>query len=187
MIGLQVSQLEAEDAIRTLLKYIGEDPHREGLLETPQRVINSFKELYSGYFQDVKDIMKVFEDGAPDEMVILRDISFASQCEHHMIFFSGIAHIAYIPNNKIIGVSKLVRLLEIYSKRLQVQERLTTQVTEALDKYLAPKGSACVIEATHACISCRGVRNQTSKMITSSLTGVFLQPEVRAEFLRLVK
>lgn len=176
-----------EDNIRRILQFLGEDVNREGLKETPARVVRSFAELYSGYKQDPKDVMKFFEDGLTDEMVILRDIEFTSNCEHHMLPFAGRAHIAYIPDKRIIGVSKLVRLLDIYARRLQVQERLCQQVTTTLDEYLKPKGSACVLEAVHMCMSCRGVRKAGSTMITSSLTGVFRSPEVRGEFLRLIK
>jgi GTP cyclohydrolase I len=175
-----------QDAVRRILQYIGEDVNREGLKETPDRVVKSYSELFSGYKQNPADIMKVFEDGACDEMVILKEIEWYSTCEHHLQPFFGKAHIAYIPNGKIIGISKLARLLDIYARRLQVQERLTTQVTKALDKYLEPRGSACVLEAVHFCMVCRGVQKQHSKMITSSLTGVFRQPEVRAEFFNLI-
>jgi GTP cyclohydrolase I len=177
--------------IRALLNYIGEDPSREGLLETPERVIKSYDELFSGYrFTDEKiaETLKVFEDGACDEMVVLKGIEFNSFCEHHMLPFIGIAHVAYVPSGKIVGISKLARLVDIYSKRLQVQERLTTQITAALDKHLMPKGSACVIEAKHQCMSCRGVGKQNSVMVTSSLTGVFKEEgTTRSEFLSLVR
>ncbi len=176
-----------QDNIRRLLQFIGEDVDREGLKETPARVVRSYAELFAGYKQDPKDVMKFFEDGLTDEMVILRDIPMASTCEHHMLPFLGQAHIAYIPDKRIIGVSKLARLLDIYARRLQVQERLCQQVTQALDEHLHPKGSACVIEATHLCLQCRGASKSGAKMVTSSLTGVFRQPEVRGEFLRLIK
>lgn len=183
-----VPQYQVEAAIRTILQYIREDPDREGLKETPARVVRSYGELFAGYRQDPADVFKVFEDGACDEMVVLKGIELTSVCEHHMLPFLGVAHIAYIPNKKIIGISKLARLLDIYARRLQVQERLTVQVTSALDQYLSPLGSACVIEAKHLCMVCRGVQKQHSTMITSSLTGVFRdKPEVRSEFFNLVK
>lgn len=176
------------ESIRNLLRYIGENPDREGLLETPDRVLRSYSELFSGYHQNPASVLKTFEDGACDEMVVLRDIEFWSCCEHHLLPFFGRAHIAYLPNGKIVGLSKLARLLEVYSRRLQVQERLTTQITEALDKHLHPLGSACVIEAKHLCMICRGVQKQQSTMITSSLTGAFREkPEVRGEFFQLVR
>jgi len=176
-----------KEIIREMIRAIGDDPNREGLRETPVRVTKSWKELFAGYGQDPSKIMKVFEDDTCDEMVIVRDISFVSFCEHHILPFLGVAHIAYVPNGRVLGVSKLVRVLEIYAKRLQIQERLTQQVTSALDKHLNPLGSACVIESKHLCMGCRGVRQPKSKMITSSLTGVFEKIEVRQEFLNLIK
>lgn len=176
-----------QENIRRILEYIGEDPTREGLLKTPERVIKSYNELFSGYELDPADIMTTFEETC-DEMVILKDIEFCSMCEHHMLPFIGRAHIGYIPNGEIIGISKLARLVEIYARRLQVQERLTEEITTAMDNYLRPKGSACVIEAQHQCMTCRGVGKQHSKMITSSLTGAFRElPEVRAEFMSMIK
>jgi GTP cyclohydrolase I len=179
---------EAITAVRTLLRYMREDPDREGLVETPDRVLRSYEELFSGYNQELASVFKTFQDGACDEMVVLTGIEFSSTCEHHLLPFAGVAHVGYIPNGKIVGISKLARLLEIYSRRLQVQERLTVQVTKALDDYLQPLGSACVLEAVHSCMACRGVR-KTSTMITSSLTGVFKErgDGARQEFLGLIK
>lgn len=176
-----------DDNIRRILQYIGEDPKREGLLETPSRVSKSYGELFAGYKQKPEDVLKVFEDGACNEMVILRDVEFVSFCEHHMLPFYGVAHLGYLPKGKVVGVSKLARILEIYAKRLQIQERLTQQVTRALDDHLQPLGSACILEAKHFCMVCRGVLKQNSIMITSSLTGEFLKPEVRQEFLNLIR
>jgi len=177
-----------EDNIRRMLQYIGEDPDREGLVDTPKRVVRSYSELFSGYGKDPKDVMKVFEDGACDEVVIVRDAEIYSTCEHHMLPFFGRAHVAYVPNGKVLGVSKIVRLLEIFARRLQIQERLCQQVTSALDEHLQPRGSACVIEAQHFCMTCRGVQKQNSVMITSSLTGVFRDKgEARNEFLTMIK
>lgn len=174
--------------ITRLLEYIGEDPNREGLKETPARVIKSYDKLFGGYKQKPESIMKTFTEGSCDEMVILKDITFHSTCEHHILPFSGIAHIAYIPNGKVIGISKLARLLEIFARRLQIQERIGEQVTNALMKHLKPLGAACILEARHSCMSARGVEQQTSTMVTSSLTGVFIEkPEVRAEFMRLIR
>lgn len=179
---------EGEEAVRLLLKYIGEDPEREGLKETPARVLHSYDQLFSGYKQDPGTLLKTFEDGACDEMVLLKNIEFWSFCEHHMLPFFGKAHIAYVPNGRIVGISKLARLLEAFSRRLQVQERLTTQVTKALDEHLKPLGSACVLEATHTCMTCRGVNKQHSVMMTSSLSGVFREkPEARQEFFHLIR
>jgi GTP cyclohydrolase I len=174
--------------IRRLLQYIGEDSEREGLKETPDRVIRSYATLFGGYKQNPQDVMKVFEDGACDEMVLLKGIEFSSCCEHHMLPFIGKAHIAYIPNGKVIGVSKLARILDIYARRLQIQERIGQQVTQCLMEYLQPKGAACILQAQHLCMTCRGVQKQDSVMVTSSLRGVFLEkPETRAEFLSMVR
>lgn len=186
-IGDIIEIVLRESAVRDILDFIGEDPAREGLIETPSRVVKSWQQLYSGYRyktdEDIAGVLKIFEDGACKEMVVLRSIEFQSMCEHHMLPFVGSAHIGYIPDGRIVGISKLARLLEVYARRLQVQERLTEQITAALDKHLRPKGSACVIEAHHQCMSCRGVMKQNTSMITSSLTGEFLLPAVRSEFL----
>lgn len=178
------------DSIRQILLHIGEDPDREGLRDTPNRIVRSYAELFSGYRQDPSKVLNTtFEDGAAgyDEMVVLRGIEFWSFCEHHFLPFFGTAHIGYIPQQRVVGLSKLARLVEVFARRLQVQERLTTQITQALDEHLKPLGSACVIEAKHLCMVCRGVQKQQSVMVTSSLSGEFLKPEVRAEFLHLVR
>lgn len=183
------SELGAEENVRRLIEYIGDDPQREGLQDTPARVVRSYAELFAGYKKDPLEVVKTFEDGSCDEMVILKNIEFVSCCEHHMLPFAGSAHIAYIPNGKVIGISKLARLLEIYCRRLQIQERLCVQVTDALNKVLAPKGAACVLEAKHLCMTCRGVNKQHSVMVTSSLTGVFREPgnAARGEFLSMIR
>lgn len=175
-------------AIWSLIKQAGDNPQREGLRATPDRMRKSFGELYAGYRQEPALVIKTFKEGTCDEMVVLKDVEFFSMCEHHMLPFFGKAHIAYIPNGRIIGISKLARILEIYSRRLQIQERLCTQITTCLDDHLKPLGSACVLEAKHLCMIARGVQKQNSTMITSSLTGVFRnKPEVRAEFFGLTK
>ncbi len=177
-----------EDSVLRQLQFIGEDPTREGLIETPLRVVRSWKELYSGYSKNPADILKVFEDGACDEMVLLKNIEFYSMCEHHLLPFFGKAHIAYIPNGKVVGISKLARLLEIFSRRMQIQERIGQQVTCALDELLCPLGSACILEAQHFCMTSRGIQKQNSIMVTSSLTGVFRSnASARAEFMGLIK
>ncbi len=174
--------------IEAILRYIGEDPTREGLLDTPMRVVRSWEHLFSGYGQDPAAVLKSFEDGACDEMVILRDCEFYSTCEHHMLPFYGKAHIGYLPNGRVVGVSKLARLLEIYSRRLQIQERIGQQVTDVLMSELKVKGCGCVLEATHLCMTCRGVQKQNSIMVTSSMRGSFLMhPPVRAEFLQMIR
>jgi len=173
--------------IKRILQYIGEDPERDGLKETPQRVIKSYEKLFGGYKRKPSEVIKTFKDSC-NEMVIIKNVEFYSTCEHHMLPFYGKAHIAYIPNGKIIGVSKLIRILEIYSRRLQIQERLCRQVTEALESILKPSGAACILEAQHLCMICRGVEKQNSIMVTSSLTGVFeSELSTRNEFMRLVK
>lgn len=174
--------------VRRLLEYIGEDPDREGLIETPQRVIKSYQKLFGGYNEDPKEYLKVFKDDTCDEMVVVKEIEVYSMCEHHMLPFFGKAHIAYVPDGKVVGVSKLVRILETYARRLQIQERLCQQVTETIDKLLSPKGSACIIQARHFCMTSRGVEKQNSVMVTSSLTGVFQKHRAtRNELLSLIK
>lgn len=177
-----------EDNITRLLQYIGEDPKREGLLDTPKRVVKAFNELYSGYKQDPTKLLTTFGHDGYDEMVVLKDVEFVSSCEHHMLPFIGKATIAYLPDGKVIGISKLARMFEIYCRRLQIQERLCQQVTSALDTHLKPKGSACLISAQHMCMVCRGVKKQNSIMITSSLTGLFKEDaKARSEFLDLAR
>lgn len=178
----------AEDAVVRLIQNIGDDPTREGLIETPSRVIRAYKELFAGYSMDTSKILKSFSDGACDEMVVLRDIEFCSMCEHHMLPFTGVAHIAYIPNKRVVGVSKLARLLEAYTRRLQIQERICQQVTKTLMAELQPLGAACVLVAKHLCMTCRGVNKQHSTMVTSSLEGVFRdRQEARSEFMSIIQ
>jgi GTP cyclohydrolase I len=176
--------------IRTL-EFIGEDPTRPGLLETPKRVQKAYEEMFAGYRvnkDQIRDMLKIFNEEA-DEMILCKGIEFYSTCEHHMLPFIGEAHVAYIPNaNRVVGLSKLPRLVDVYARRLQIQERIARQVTAALDMYVLPKGSACIIEARHLCVQCRGVSKQHSSMVTSSLTGVFREkPEARAELFSLIK
>lgn len=170
-----------------ILEFIGEDPYREGLKETPYRVMKSWEKIFGGYKQCPTDVFKTFTEGACDEMVILKDIEFYSTCEHHMLPFFGKVHIGYIPNGKIIGVSKLARLTEIFARRLQIQERLVEQIAKSIDVHLCPKGVMVVCEAQHFCMTARGVEKQHSKMITSSILGVFRKPEVRQEFMQLLR
>lgn len=174
--------------LKKLLQFIGENPEREGLKDTPKRVIKSYSEIYSGYNVDIASIFTVFEDDTTDQIVLLKNIELYSMCEHHMLPFFGRAHVAYIPDKKIVGISKLARLVDAYAKRLQIQERIGQQVTAALDKYLQPKGSACIIEATHMCMRMRGVEKQNSEMTTSSVTGVFMtDSSAKQELLQLIK
>lgn len=185
-VKVPVEPYIAESYIRQLIKFVGDDPVREGLSGTPGRVIASYKELFSGYGKNVSELIVTFDSDA-DQMIVCKDIEMYSTCEHHMLPFYGVAHIAYIPNGKVIGLSKLPRVLEVFSRRLQIQERIGEEVTNTLMSHLAPKGVGCMIEAKHLCVACRGVQKQHSTMITSSLKGVFLEPGVKQEFLTLVK
>lgn len=183
---------EKRDLVKQMLIAIGEDPSREGLLETPKRVVKAWGEIFAGYKMSPSDVITTFDAEGYNELVLLKNIEFYSMCEHHMLSFTGKAHIGYIPQGKIVGISKLARILDIYAKRLQVQERLGQQVTKALSQLLEPLGAACIIEAQHLCMRCRGVEKQNSVMITSSLTGVFLEDTergraARAELMSLVK
>ena len=180
----------SEDAVKELLRYVGEDPKREGLGETPKRVLAALKFWCSGYGEKPESVLKTFKDGGQnyDEMVFQSSIPFFSLCEHHMIPFFGYVHIAYIPNKRIVGLSKLARLTEIYARRLQVQERLTGQIVEALHKQLHCKGAAVVTQARHLCMESRGVQKVGTVTVCSALRGVFKkEPEVRAEFMALVQ
>ncbi|MDQ2959516.1 MAG: GTP cyclohydrolase I FolE [Candidatus Dormibacteraeota bacterium] len=174
--------------ISSLLRELGEDPAREGLLRTPDRVADSLRFLLSGYTQDVADVVNgaVYAEDYR-EMVLVRDIELYSLCEHHLLPFFGKAHVAYLPKGRIIGLSKLPRIVEVFARRLQVQERLTTQIADALDGALEPYGTAVVIEASHLCMMMRGVEKQNSRTVTSALTGAFQRdPKCRNEFLELV-
>lgn len=176
-----------KDLLKEMIRCIGDDPMREGLLDTPRRVIKSWDELYSGYHQDPKEVLTLFSADGYDQLVLLKDIEIYSMCEHHMLPFFGKAHIAYLPGKKIIGISKLARLIEIYARRLQIQERIGDQVTEALMNYLEAQGAACIIEAKHMCMCSRGVSKQNSIMTTSSMKGIFMTDSTaRNELLQLI-
>lgn len=179
----------ADDIVLRLLQYIGEEPDRGGLKETPKRFLKAWKHFTSGYNIDPSSVMKVFEDGAEsyDEMVLVKSIPVYSQCEHHLVPFFGVAHIAYIPDGKIVGLSKLSRIVDVFARRLQVQERLTNQIAESLNENLAPLGVAVVLECRHLCMESRGISQQGMMTITSSMHGVFKKPETRSEFLDLIK
>jgi GTP cyclohydrolase I len=184
-----LADVNSEELLRELLRRIGEDPHREGLRQTPARIIRSWRELFSGYDQRADDVLATqFHAEQYDEMVLLRDVEFYSTCEHHMLPFFGDAHIAYIPDQKIVGLSKLARLLDVFARRLQVQERLTQQIATELQRVIKPKGVAVMIEGKHQCMSCRGVRKQNGKMTTSCLLGEFRENfATRSEFFSLLK
>jgi len=176
------------ETIRRLLEEIGEDPNREGLAKTPERVAKSFEYLTRGYGQDPKDVINdalFTEDNK--EMVLLRNVDFYSMCEHHMLPFFGKCHVAYIPNHRIIGLSKLARLVDVYARRLQVQERMTKQIADTIEEALEPIGVAVVMEAVHLCMQMRGVEKQNSVAVTSHMLGAFKDsPQTRAEFLDLI-
>lgn len=180
-----------EYIIKDLLDFIGEDSDREGLIETPKRALKAWKEKCSGYNIDIASLFKTFEDGAEqcDEMVIVDNIPVVSNCEHHMESIIGHAHVAYIPNGKIVGLSKIVRVVDAFSRRLQVQERLTTQIADAIETHLQPKGVAVIIKAMHNCMQVRGVKVHGTNTTTSAMRGVFLDNSnnARAEFLNLLQ
>jgi GTP cyclohydrolase I len=178
-----------ENHVRAILELVGEDPDREGLLRTPQRVARSWEFLTSGYTMDVETILNgaIFEERY-DEMVIVKNIDFFSLCEHHMLPFFGKAHVAYIPNGKIVGLSKLPRIVDVFARRLQVQERMTQQIAETIQRHLAPQGVAVVTEASHMCMMMRGVEKQNSSTTASAMLGVFKhQVETRNEFTTLIR
>jgi GTP cyclohydrolase I len=178
-----------EDNIRRILQFIGEDPNREGLLETPKRVAKAYQEWFDGYTTDIAGLFKTFTDGAEgcDEMIIIDSIPVESFCEHHMARFHGVAHVAYIPDGRIVGLSKIPKLVKAFSHRLQVQERLTNQIADALTEHLKPRGVAVVVQCEHTCMSSRGARVHGTMTTTSSMRGLFLQENAtRAEFMSLI-
>jgi len=184
--------MNAEDLVRGMIEHIEPDQKgefREGLRRTPERVVESWKELYSGYGQDPKKALNsTFNGEGYDGIVLLKDIEFYSTCEHHMLPFTGKAHVAYIPTDRIVGISKLARIVEVYARRLQNQERITTQVADALETHLKPLGAAVIIEASHGCMGCRGVKKSHAIMSTSAMRGVFFdKAEARAELMQLIK
>ena len=182
------SESDIGSNITRMLEYIGEDPGREGLKETPARIVRSWKELYQGYSQRPEDLLTTFDSDGCDQIVLLKDIELFSTCEHHLLPFFGRAHVAYIPGERVIGISKLARLVDIYARRAQIQERIGEQVTGTLMEHLKPKGAACIIEAVHMCMRMRGVGKQHSTMVTSSMKGVFLENAgARAELMGLIK
>ncbi len=184
------TQAEAEAAVRVLLEWAGDDPDREGLLETPARVARSYRELFAGYEEDPRDYLsRTFEEvGGYDELIVLRDIPVVSFCEHHMLPFVGKAHVGYLPTNRVVGISKLARVVNGFSRRLQIQEKLSAEIATAIQDILEPAGVGVVIEAEHSCMSMRGVKTHDSRMITSRLLGVVRDdPRTREEFLRLAR
>ena len=183
------SRQEAEQAVHTLLRWAGDDPAREGLVDTPARVARAFEDWFSGYNEDPLEYLKrTFEEvNGYDEMILLRDIRFESHCEHHLAPIIGRAHVAYLPDNKVVGISKLARVVDVYARRLQVQEKMTSQIANCIQTVLEPQGVAVVIEATHQCMTTRGVHKHGVTMVTSSLLGAFRKdPMTRREFLTII-
>jgi GTP cyclohydrolase I len=181
---------QAEAAVRTLIAYAGDDPAREGVLETPKRVVDAYSEIYGGYSECPAEILdRTFsETGGYDDFVLVRDIAFNSHCEHHMMPFIGKAHIAYLPIERVVGLSKLARLIDVYARRLQTQEHLTSQVATAIEEILKPRGVAVMIEAEHMCMSLRGVEKPGSSTVTTQFTGSFRDsPEEQVRFITLVR
>jgi len=180
---------EAEKAVETLLRYIGEDPTREGLKETPARYIRAFDDFFSGYRQNAEaELNKTFEDIANyDDFVLVKNINFVSHCEHHIVPIIGTAHVAYWPNEKIVGISKLARVVDIFAKRLTSQENMTNNIVEAIDNALLPKGVAITIDANHQCMSARGANKMDSSTITSKFTGCFQDHNVQRRFMEMIK
>jgi GTP cyclohydrolase I len=187
--GPRPSRAEAEEAVRTLLRWAGDDPSREGLAETPARVARAFDEFFAGYAIDPGLLLaRTFEEvDGYDEMVLLRDIRFESYCEHHMVPIIGKVHVAYLPRHRVVGISKLARVIEVFAKRLQIQEKMTAQIANTIDEVLQPEGVAVVIEGEHQCMTTRGVHKPGVGMITSRMLGAFrTNPSTRQEFLSLV-
>ena len=183
------SRAEAEAAVRTLIRWAGDDPEREGLVGTPDRVVRSYEEFFAGYHEDpVEFLQRTFEEiEGYDEMVVLRDIRFESHCEHHMVPIIGKAHVAYLPRRRVVGISKLARVVEVYGRRLQIQEKMTAQIANTIDQVLQPEGVAVVVEASHQCMTTRGVHKPGVVMVTSRMLGAFRNnPSTRREFLSMI-
>ena len=183
------SREEAEEAVRTLICWTGDNPDREGLIETPKRVVKAYEEFFEGYDMDPEEVLqKTFEEvQGYDDAVIVRNIRVESHCEHHIVPIIGVAHVGYIPNNRVVGISKLARVIEIFGKRLQTQETMTAQIADTIQKVLEPKGVAVVVDASHQCMTTRGIHKTESSTITSRMLGAFRDnPETRSEFMNLI-
>jgi len=189
IVEARPSREEAEDAVRVLLRWTGDDPKREGLIDTPSRVVRAYEEFFAGYESDAEDeLRRTFEETEGyDEMVLLRGIGFESHCEHHMVPIIGTAHVAYLPRNKVVGISKLARVVDIFAKRLQTQEIMTVQIAEAINNALSPRGVAVLVDAEHQCMTTRGIHKPGVSTVTSHMIGAFREnPEARREFLAMV-
>ncbi|WP_322015638.1 GTP cyclohydrolase I FolE [Paraburkholderia sp. J12] len=183
------SRAEAEDAVRILLRWAGDNPSREGLIDTPARVVRAYEEFFAGYDVDPREILsRTFSEvDGYDEMIVLKDIRFESYCEHHMVPIIGRAHVAYLPEHRVVGISKLARLVDAFAKRLQIQEKMTAQIADTLNEVLQPKGVGVILEASHQCMSTRGVHKAGVEMVTSRMLGTFrTDPSTRREFLAIV-
>ena len=183
------SLAEAEDAVRTLIRWTGDDPKREGLLVAPDRVVRAYREFFSGHDEDAAEVLsRTFEEtGGYDEIVLLKDIRIESHCEHHMVPIVGVAHVGYLPGRRVVGISKLARVVDIYARRLQIQEKLTAQIADTVQDVLQPQGVGVVIEAAHQCMTTRGVHKTGVKMVTSRMLGTFRDnPETRREFVAMI-
>ena len=186
---IKPSREQAEEAVRTLICWTGDDPDREGLIETPKRVVKAYEEFFEGYDMDPEEVLeKTFEEvQGYDDAVIVRNIRVESHCEHHIVPIIGVAHVGYIPNNRVVGISKLARVIEIFGKRLQTQETMTAQIADTIQKVLEPKGVAVVVDASHQCMTTRGIHKTESSTITSRMLGAFRDnPETRSEFMNLI-
>jgi len=184
------SREEAMEAVKTLISWAGDDPSREGLIETPKRVVNAYEEFFAGYKQDALKVLgKTFEDvNGYDDIVFLRDINIESHCEHHMVPIAGKAHVAYLPKDKVVGISKLARVIEIFAKRLQTQETMTMQIVNTIDEALNPFGTAIMIDAKHQCMTTRGINKPNVSTVTTKFSGLFTEDaELRNRFMQLVK
>jgi len=183
------TRAEVEQAVSTLIRWTGDDPEREGLAETPARVVRAYEEWFAGYAEDPEQILRrTFEEVAGyDEMVLMRDVRFVSHCEHHMAPIVGRVHIGYLPRHRVVGISKLARLVQVYARRLQIQERITAEIANTIDRVLRPQGVAVVVEGTHGCMTSRGVSQSEATLVTSRMLGVFRdRPETRQEFLSAI-
>ncbi|ACA11960.1 GTP cyclohydrolase I FolE [Xylella fastidiosa] len=185
-----ITQAQAEEAVRTLLRWAGEDPTREGLLDTPRRVVEAYGDWFSGYREDPHDyLQRTFEEiSGYDEMIVLRNITYESHCEHHMAPIIGKVHVGYLPNGKVVGISKLARVVESYARRFQIQEKMTAQIAACIQETLSPRGVGVVIEGAHACMTTRGIHKRGVSMVTSKMLGTFREDaRTRAEFLQFIE